>query len=177
MTGVAGTTWYVNHYFTNADDQTGADESVAAVQGFWDAIDGLQANEVVGTIEALVSQINPATGLLTGVWTTAGGSWQGDSAAPLLPVGTCGLVQFRTGVFANGREIRGKTFVPGFTEDTNEPTGTPGASTQAALVTAGEVLMNADPSFCVYSIRNSQAAIVTSVTAWNKFALVRSRRD
>lgn len=177
MTGVAGTPWYVNHYFTNADDQTGADESVAAVQAFWDALDGLQANEVVGTIEALVSQINPVSGDLTGVWSTAGGSWQGDSAGQLLPVGACGLVQFRTGVFANGREVRGKTFVPGFTEDTNTATGTPGASTQTALVAAGTALMSADPSFCVYSPTNNLAAIVTSVTAWNKYAMVRSRRN
>lgn len=177
MTGVAGTPWYVNHYFTNADDQDGADQSVAAVQGFWDALDGLQANEVVGTIESLVSQINPVTGDLTGVWSTAGGSWQGDSAGQLLPVGTAALVQYRTGTFANGREIRGKTFVPGFTEDTNTPTGTPGASTQAALVTAANVLIGADPSFCVYSLMNHQAAIVTSATAWNKYAFLQSRRD
>lgn len=177
MSGVAGTPWYVNHYFTNSDDTAGAEGATAAVLAFWDAIDGLQANEVSGVVDSVVPVLSPVTGEISGLLDGGGGVWQGDSAASLLPIASQGLIQWRTAVFVSGRELRGRTFIPGLSEDCLDADGTLASGAITGFQAAATALIGADESFCIWSRTHGQAAIVTSATFPDYFAVMRSRRD
>jgi len=177
FTGVAGSPAYSNLYF--GADSTDAGNCQAAVFGMWEnLLNAIQAGVVI-TMENPIPIIDVATGETTDVAVGDGGTATAADSGDPLPGMVNGLVQLHTGLFIGGRELRGRSFVPYPTEAANDA-GVPDSDYINAMQDAFNDMR--DPlgdgaSFCVYSKTHAQAQTVSGLSAWTKFASLRSRRD
>lgn len=166
-----------NMYFDEVAENAQVCADTAA--SLWEGLDGNMNSGVDWTTEANVAELNPATGALLNIVTTdptgGTGSGSGDMGARAAQV----LIEWHTGVFAGGREIRGKTFVPGIVQSASAGDG----SVDSTLVTAlaafvGTWLVepgNATPG--VWSRKNGVIHPIATGAVANQFAVLRSRRD
>lgn len=176
FSGVQGAPWLSTAYFSGADTQTGANAAVAAIGAFWGTLDNRIDSRVTWATQVEVSQLDVA-GNLTGSFTTTPQTGTGGGAGAPAPIATQGLIVWRTGTFIGGRELKGKTFVPGVT--TSDITnGLPNA-TYLANLNAAAATLNAvtAPDLVIWSRKNSSTSTVSSGTAGVQFAVMRSRRD
>lgn len=120
--------------------------------------------------------ISDTDGKPTGSWTTAiqPGAQGLATGAYAAPAGAC--VEWKTGVWANGHQIKGRTFlVPCATSQyDNDGTLVPAAKTavDAACVT----LLAATPKLVVFSKAHFQSPFAISGAVLDKVAIMRSRR-
>jgi hypothetical protein len=151
------------------------------------------------TVDGAVEGVDSITGDVTEVSSVTPATITCTRTGSAMPPAVQGLVQWRTGVYSDGREIRGRTFLPALTQDLGS-NGVPTAAylTQmAAAVTAllgpttrdlviwrrprkarPQVGSKGDPWYLpAQSQRDGTAATVAAGTAWTKFAQLRSRRD
>lgn len=174
-TGVGGTPYLSTFYFVGTT-QTEADDSAVAVEAFMGAIDAAMDNGQFWTLDPVVVQIDAATGTAIGAFSVLAGSGQGATAGETLPFISQGLIQLRTGFFVNGRELRGRLFIPGLTESANADGGL-ALATQVILVNAAATMIaSGPPSWGVWSRTHGVFADVTTATIWNQFASLRTRR-
>jgi hypothetical protein len=152
-------------------------QAIDAMDAFWTSLQSRIANDAAWTVQADVEEIDPATGNIVAVTsgTTNGGN--GSDTGGMLPNGTNGLLNLRTGVYLNGREVRGKLYVPAPTT-AQLSDGVPAATYSSALVTAYNALLSAASIafIYVYSPRNATAVQVTAATPSTNFARLRSRQ-
>lgn len=175
FTGVAGTPWYSNMYMQgNADTVSGAGGHVA---DFWSTIDLYILNDVTWTVESEVAIINDATGQVTEVADWAGATGVGESSDVPLPFATQGLINWNTGVFRNGRQVRGKTFVPGLVQSANAEGNLNAAVRSLIAGAAAELITDRNGTFAVYSPTGATSVLISSANVPSKFAVMRSRRD
>jgi hypothetical protein len=175
FTGVQGSPWLSTMYFDNGAGT--AQQAATAVGVFWGTIDNRMATSVLWSTEAEVVLIDDATGDPTAVVTTTPSSGAGSGAATMLPVVAQGLVRWRTGVFSGGREVRGRTFVPGLTENDND-LGVPNGSIIPVVDGAAAALVaTANADLVIYSRTKSLSESVTSGSMWTSWAELKSRRD
>jgi hypothetical protein len=168
-------------------DTTGTDAASAAsaVSDFWDALAPVLSTSLTWQVESTAAVILAADGSLvglepTGTFAPASGSETHD----LLPPATQGLVRWVTSGVAGGRIIRGRTFIPGLTEDSSV-TGVPTSSLLASLGTAAGDFITAAAGFGIWArpvatgphARTGVFAGVENGTIWREFAVLRSRRD
>lgn len=178
FTGVAGTPWYSNMYFTwvNGTEQDALD----AVAAFWGAVDARMTQNVSWGTEDDIAVIDDATGQITGIETGSGGSGTGAQTSNALPFQTQGLLHLLTNSFLNGRQVRGRCFVPGMTETDNSVDGVMEAAGQTVLQTAADALITATSTpgpLRVYARSQATSVVVESITVPTKWAVLRSRRD
>lgn len=173
-TGFPGSPGYSNHYFTSAATPQ------ACVDIVRDALVQLgtsASNQVTATIDAVVFSIESTTGDIVGTSTVTGRTASGTGTGDLLPVSTQGLVGFRTGNFINGRELRGRWFVPAMLENSNTAAGAPSSTVTLQLIASGNILINGAPDFVIYSRTHKEFSSATSAYSPVKWAVLRSRRD
>lgn len=164
------------HWQSEVQEAQDAVDSLSAVYDEW--IDSMVAQLSI-TVDSEADILNPATGEVTGIaavtpWTKTGGV----GSASALPNAVMALVRWRTGVFIGGKEVRGRTFLPGFasgfvTADGNVPAG------QLTSLNAGATIWRdaGDNASVVYSRTHGVAHPIVSASAWNEYATLRSRRD
>lgn len=173
-----GSPYYSTFYF-GGETSGEADAAAAAVATYLGTMDNNIATTYTWNIDPEAEFVNPVNGNIIGVETTAGGNGTGSGAGDPLPFTTQGLVRWRTGIFINGREIRGRTFFPGMVE-TCSTGGSVTVGIIAGINTAGGALITASSGaggLVVYSPTHGQEALVTSTSMWSEFAVLRSRRD
>lgn len=177
FTGVPGSPYYSNLFF---DGELSTDAAAAqdAVNDFFSTVMVLCAPPIVVQVEPFVASVDPATGDVVGGFTTPpqpqiGGTGAGSPIPPSSQM----LAQLRTGVYAGGREIRGKFNLPYVTEEQNVGAGVPAPGAQAALLAGFNTMLASGPDLLVFSRKNGSAPAVSSVTISNKWAVLRSRRD
>jgi len=152
-------------------------QAATAVGNFWGAVDSLMEVSVSWTTLADVESVNAANGQVTAVTGTTPATGGGVAATTGLPIATQGLVRWRTGVYANGREIRGRWFIPGLATASNND-GAPSSTMLSTVNTAASTLISdANSVLEVWSRANGSAVDVASGTCWSQFAVLRSRRD
>lgn len=181
LTGVQGSPWLSTMYFDVAGGT--AQDAADAVGVFWGAMDNSMVSAVQWATEAEVAQVNASNGNLVMVHATTPVTGVGASATEVMPIATQGLVRWRTGSIANGREVRGRTFIPGLVEANNN-SGVPTAAFVTMLNGAASALISDANSVLVVYHRGDPDAgspgskhTVTTGTAWSQFAVLRSRRD
>jgi len=163
-------------YFDEVGGGT-ASNAVADTLTFWTNLKNVIDNSLLFTIEAEVAIVSEGTGQVTGIVGTAGGAVAGDDAGDPAPWATQGLIRWRTGTFIAGREVRGRTFIPGVTE-ARANGGVPDASYKSNCVTAINALIGSTNSTLVsWSRKNGDSAPVIAGSPWEQFAVLRSRRD
>jgi len=176
ITGGAGGDGLSTMYFDGTGGLTAANAAVA-VHTFWQTLQNHISNNLALQVDPLVYDINEATGHPVGVTSVSVAAVPGNASTDEAPWSAQGLIEWHTGNFLNGREIQGKTFIPGVTIGDNV-VGAPGSGYVTALTAAGAALVaDVNTSFQVYSRRNSAGIQVTAAAGWNKWAVLRSRRD
>jgi hypothetical protein len=127
------------------------------------------------TLDPVVQIVDPATGDTVSTETITGThTWTGNGTAEPLPPATAMLIEWRSGVYFGGRELRGRTFISCLTEDSSV-SGVPGGAMATALDSMANTLCL--ESMCLYSPTKHVRAGVPSASIWSKFAVLRSRRD
>ena len=173
--GIQGAPWLSTMYFGEGASNL-AQDAVTAVGAFWGAVDAHISNLVNWSTESDVAVISDL-GVLTGVDSTTPATGSGAAVADPLPMATQGLVRWRTGLIVLGRELRGRTFVPGLTESAAVDGGL-AAAVQSDIQTAADALMaDVNSALVVWSRTHSVSATAQAATVWSQFAVQRSRRD
>jgi len=155
--------------------------AVAAIHTFWTDIHTYLQDDTHIQVENAGDIIDDATGELTGAWTAeAVTEVTGTiSDAYAAPVGA--VVNWLTDTIADGRRLRGKTFLVPMANRTFAADGTLATDPRAMLVTAGNAFIEAQStSFVVWhrgSGSDGSAGLVTSCTVPDRAAVLRSRRD
>ena len=175
---IVGGPYYTTMYF-EGDTDGEADAAVAAVGAFWIALDPHIVSGAQSTVLTDVELVDPATGQITAVFSTPGAVNVFAGTGDALPWATQGLLRWRTGDFIGGREIRGRTFLPGMRE-TDSVGGVPTLVWSTAVQEAADdLLVAAAPAggMSVYSPTHGQSSLVTNASPWGRWAVLRSRRD
>jgi hypothetical protein len=175
MTGPLGSPWLSTMTFLG-ETLTEAVSAAAAVHAFWNDlrpdIGGGVSIEVVQQVQQFTVAGDTVGSFATPAQTILLGSAAGDP----LPRATQGLIRWHTGVYVGGREVRGRTFVPGPTEtfSTGAPTATYLTTAQTAVT---NLLASVSADLHVWSKAHTVTYPATSGDPWNDWAVLRSRRD
>ena len=124
-----------------------------------------------------VRKVNVASGEPVGLSNTTPATGTGGSGNGPIPLASQGLVRWLTGVFVDGRELRGRLFIPGVQgarTENGRPTST-FLSNVAGFV--NEFLSNYESSFVIYSRAHRQMENVPAASIWGQWAILRRRRD
>jgi len=161
-------------WFTGSD-QTAADDAAAAVRTFWDTIKAKISSGTAMQVLPEVTEVDLATGDAIGVFFVEAAIVAGTASGDVLPYTTQGLVSWRTGTFVEGRELRGRTFIPTPVEADNVG-GFPLTSYSTAIAIAANSLAGST-ALEVYSRTHHAQADVISASCWNNWAELRTRRN
>lgn len=175
-TGVAGSPYYTNLYFT--EEGGTAQEARNGVNVVFANMLASIRNDLTFTIETDVPVIDEATGDITRVEvTTTPLTGTGTSSEDPLPPADQTLMRLRTGAYAGGREIRGRVFVPGAVQTASDG-GVPTVAHRNELNTRFAALVTlTSAQWVVWAKTRGVYAVVSSATAWDQWAVLRSRRD
>jgi hypothetical protein len=145
---------------------------------FWNARKADVDDSLAVQMDGVVLSIDEETGLPVDATAVDADTFTGTNDTDLLPSMNQGLLQLRTGVYVEGRELRGRIFLPGWGEN-KSTAGRPSVSTLNDWVASAnaELLGALDATIVVYSLTHKVFAPVIAITAWNEFAVLRSRRS
>lgn len=187
FTGVAGTPWYSNLYFSSPGGSASVTAAVNAVHTFWFTMKGAIQTGVTWTVQGEVAQIENTTGELVGIINVPSLTNVGTAADEALPWATQALVQLNTNDFVHSRRVRGRIFVPAMGE-ANNTGGVPSSGLRSSLDGAAEALI-ADAG-CILEVwsrpyagsegnpaRQGSSHVVQSADVSPKWSVLRSRRD
>lgn len=157
-------------------DLSGAQDAADAALVFLNELDTFLSPQMQARVDNEVQQIDPATGQITGVETVSTIGVTGQASGKMLPQSTCLLIRWRTGAFVGGREQRGRTFIPGFTDANNDTDGEPLAGLISGIASRAQTLADTS-TLCIWSPTNQGFATVTTAQVWDEWAVMRSRRE
>ena len=173
--GGQGVPYLSTHYF---DTSAGTvNDAIASVQTFWTAVKSRISDQLSWTIPGDVTVIDVATGQPTGIAAGILQAGAGTDGSDPGPWAAQGLIRWRTGVFVNGREVRGRTFIPGIT-DAGVVDGVLNTFAVDEFNGAGAALISdAATIFGIYSRKSHTFHAAVAASAWTQLAVLRSRRD
>jgi len=174
-TSPGGAPYYTTLYFNGLVGAAAAAHS--ATTAFMASMDDYIDNQFTWTVTTEVHEVDPATGLTVAVALVPTTTGTGAVAGVQTSSATQWLIQWRTGTYINGREVRGRTFLPGWIG--NNLADGKMAAASIALVNAKLVAYLAGPGALaqVWSPTNGVAVNVVGATVWAEMAVLRSRRD
>jgi hypothetical protein len=153
-----------------------AQQCVTAVGNFFTNTNDRRLTTAVWNTVPEVATLSD-TGVLEDIVTTTPSSGQGTDAGDAMPPTVQGLLQVRTASIVNGRQLRGRIFLPGNGESQNA-VGIPTAATLTDYNTEATALINdANTSWVVWSRTHGLKGTVSQSSMWTKWAVLRSRRD
>ena len=175
-TGGPGGNELTTFWFSQSSPFT-AQDAVNAAATFWSG--GLASsisNAYTWTVEGEVAVVDPGTGQITTIESATGDSGNGGSSSEQLPPMTQALVRWRTGIWLGGRQLLGRTFIPGLTEPANDNGNLAGDVRDDIINAAVTMLDDSAASFGVYSPKNLTWRAATSSAVNTGFAFLNSRR-
>lgn len=175
FTGVAGCPWYVNTHHEGTISSE-AEAAATALQAFWQTQQATIPGPIRVDIEQTAVVIDPATGLQTGQLPVSAHSVSFSSSGAGLPHQVQALIRLGTGSYEGGRQIKGRIFVPGLITGASTGQGTLNANVITSLQAAATTL-STDSKLVIYSKKNKSATRVQTVSVWDQFATLRTRRD
>lgn len=178
-TGAAGLPGFSRFRFDTA--MTGAEAAAAAsrVRAFFEAIKTSIPSGISITFDG-VATVFSDVGVQTGIvaYTPPANVSGGAAGTYSAPAG--GVINWLTGLFHGGRQIRGRTFLVPLGSGAFQSDGTIATATLSAVLTAGNALLGGGPPMIVFSNDGAGFTAVTPVTGCNmpdRAAVLRSRRD
>jgi len=161
------------------DDTGGTPQQAAtAVNSFWSASAATLSDELSILLDTEVDQVDEGDGSVFATTTVASFAVSGaSSTTDTLPQALQALLRIRTGVYLGGREIRGRLFLPGFTEGMSAQGLPIQANLDVVNAAALTLIGAANAQWVCWSRVHGTFEPVTSASCWNRFAVLRSRRD
>jgi hypothetical protein len=154
-----------------------AAQAHAAVATFWTGCHDMPHTSTTFLIAGEVESVDENTGQVTAVTSVTPVSVAGLSSEDPMPPANQALVQWRSGSFLNGREIRGRTFIPALTEGDWNSGAWSGTRAANVVAAANALVASANADLCIFSPTHLTYRVVTSAALWSKVATLRSRRD
>lgn len=174
-TGLTGAPYLSTMYFDASSGQT-AQHAADAVSNFWQGCKTQVSSSVTMTVQSDVYVIDSVTGHPTSVSPVVITPIVGTAAGTQAPLASQGRVDWHSGIFINGREQRGRTFIPGVVVAASNG-GLPTAAYTTGLTTGvANLFGTAGANLGVYSRKNHLFTYVTLGKVWGNFAVLRSRR-
>lgn len=166
-----GAPGYSTMYFASS-----ATPPLAAVKAFWEACKNILPLGITVTVQNTGVGIDLATGKPDSAWS---GPVQtpttGTGTAPYAaPVG--GMVEWKTGQFINGHELKGRTYIVPLTAPVYDTAGSIVDANVAAVTAAATTLLAASPSMVVWSRRSFARANATTAVMRDRAVVMRTRR-
>lgn len=162
---------------------TQANDFATAVKNFWTEIAVGLTNDVTFQVQAGASRYAAATGELQQIFpTTAGALITGGVNTATIPRAAQALMRWATDDIVNGRQIRGRTFIPGVPATQVTDTGLLASAGATQYAGEGTELITELGSALVVWHRpvagsGGSEHIVTSASVWDNLAMLTSRRD
>lgn len=180
VTGVAGSPYYIVGYF---DSSAGGAQS--ASEAWHTFITGSTTGTANGfplgsqvRTEPEVQSVNPVDGAILGIAVAPAIVQSGANPGQRLPPSNQILVRWRTGVYIDRREVRGRTNLPcGFEEDSTADGTLPVELQLAYGVRALGLVGNEAARHVIWSKKNGAWQETTTASVWGQFSILRSRRD
>lgn len=176
--GVAGAPYYSSLVMDN--DASSNDSEANMVDAMLTNIANYISNQVSWTIDTAHEQFDIETGAVVGSAVSDPQSGSGTGSEELLPRAAQILAVFHTGEFVNGRELRGRLFLPGIVELANGNGRVLEAVRADIEDTMSDYFFNGvflNHETAVYSPTHRVSALVQSIHVNEEFAMLRSRRD
>jgi hypothetical protein len=152
-------------------------EAVTAVGAFWGLLGDAMSETCTWAVEAEVASIDASTGDLIDL-ENAGSTFTGAgtlTGQPLPPANQA-LIRWKTSSIVAGRQLQGRTFIPGMTENLNDD-GTPNAGLVALCAAAADSMFSVGTgAISIFSHTHNVAALATSASVYPQYAVLRSRR-
>jgi hypothetical protein len=188
ITGMTGAPYLSVMHFRSSDVADTPDAAVAAVGDFWGDLPSILANDMSFTVSGEVPEFDPATGTASAFWSVTPVTGTFSEAGEKIPFAAQGLLRWGTGGVVNGRQVKGRTFIPGITMGGIDEGGLL-ASTAATIAAAGNTLLGAaDAQLVIWSRpvtgsedpeddREGSEHLAATASVWSQFAVLRGRRD
>lgn len=175
VTGVAGSPYYITGYF---DAVAGtAQQAADAWRNLLGTTSTIYRSGLSFSAISTIDEFDPTTGNIVGQVPVTVASLAFIGGTDALPAATSLLLRWRTGQYAGGKEVRGRTNIPGLPSSANA-LGLPSSAITSAFQTRQTALLAlANAHHVVYSPKNAGACVTTSGTPWGQWAVLRSRRD
>jgi len=177
----------LTHYWDSAGAAVGllATEAVARVRAACAALTTVIGSNCIYTPTLLVDEIEETNGnIVNQVLAGAPAALAFTGAGSLMPLQTQLVAQYQTGLFLNGRRVRGRSYIPGIVVGAGTAGGNPAPATLTALGAFNAALgttIITPMTQRVWHRPNSAgvgglSAAVTTRTAGASFGVMRSRR-
>lgn len=186
-TGVAGSPYYTNLYFNASASDVAT--VLGRVRNFWVALAPQMRSALITNVESEVREIDPVTGNVISIQT---GPEQtpvaGGNVGTVAPPANQGLIRLTTSGVRRNRRVRGRIFIPGVPSAAINASGQANGPYQTALTDAATALRatTGGVQLVVWSrpieitgpvVVPGQQSPVIGASAWQEFAVLRSRRD
>lgn len=184
MTGGAGGPYLSVMHF-DGETPLAAQDAATAARTFWDGVKAVIYTGLSVQVDTVALQVVEETGTIVAAYPVTAAVVAGGGTGEALPYATQGLLRWRTGAYVNGREVRGRTFVPRPSEADNT-SGFPAAAYATVLQNAGNALIaSASANFGVWKKPPlpvppgvpGQFIPVTAAQVWSNWSVLKSRRD
>lgn len=160
-----------------------AQDMVGYVTDFWTSLAaGLDSN-VTFEVEGNPRRYAAGTGALQEVFDASGSSViTGGVSGQACPRASQALIRWNTSDISGGRQVKGKTFIPGVPAAALTDAGGLSADVVTQFTTAASTLIDASGSLLVVWHRPVDGAggsehRVTNASVWDQLAMLTSRRD
>lgn len=147
-----------------------------AVENWMDDITPSMASVQGMQVDTEVEEVDPSSGNILSVTNVSTITKFGAVGTAPVPQVAQLLFRWRTGAYVAGREIRGRTFVPGLALAGTSTSGEVVSGSLATLQTAATDFVTAS-GLGVWSPANGTFELALSGSVWAEFAVMRSRRD
>jgi hypothetical protein len=175
ITGGAGGPMLATHFYLLSGGT--AQHAADASRGFWQDARTYIYSGYSMQVEPLVYTIDSTSGAAIGVTATSSTVVTGSDSGDPLPGLVQGLASWHTGAFVSGREVIGRTFIPGPTES-QSVAGIPSSNYLATMTTAAFNWASATLSApVVFSRAHHVAEVVTGSNIGTSWATLKSRRS
>jgi len=175
VTGVAGSVYYLRGYFGT---ETGTAQQAA--DAWYDFVSRTASSTPAGatySMDAIVDRVSPITGQIDQTIGVTTRSVTGTGGAPL-PHANQIMVGWSTGVFINGRELRGHSNMPLPVYAEQNATGQVSDAAVVAWQAKAQTLIDSPAvNFVLWSKKYGQHYPVINRYTKKEFAILRSRRD
>lgn len=169
--------------FSDPVDDLAAAALVNAVDTFWSAVAANLTFDITLSVEANPSRYAASNGVLQEVFTAAApGPVTGSVSTDPVARSTQYLIRWATADIVDGRVIKGRTYVPACPASQIRDDGTVEPALIAIIDALGEDLITDSGGLLSVWHRPIAGAggsehLVTGVSGWNEWAVLRGRRD
>lgn len=147
----------------------------SAIEDFFAAWGAIAAAPYTGNWDGTWRVVESTTGQVTGSGSTGGRSGAGLVADQEMANQTQWVASLRTGQFVNGRELRGRIFIPGPPITASE-NGQPTPATLTSIQGAVNILRQVG-DLSVFSPTHLVTGVATGVEPFTEWGVLRSRRN